>query len=72
VSEDEAAKVVASWFDKADAALASALAERTAGRIDFAVNRAYYAAFYAASAALLHRGQSFTRHGACARRFIAS
>lgn len=58
----ETARVVAFWLDKADAALDSARAECTAGRTDFAVNRANYAAFYAASAALLHRGQTFTRH----------
>jgi len=60
--DDETAKLVTFWLDKADAALASARAERSARRIDFAVNRAYYAAFYAASAALLHRGRTFTRH----------
>lgn len=56
------AKAVAFWLDKADAALVSARAEHAAGRFDFAVNRAYYAAFYAASAALLHRGRRFTKH----------
>jgi uncharacterized protein len=60
--DEEAARVVAFWLDKADAALASARAERLAGWIDFSINRAYYAAFYAASAALLHRGRSFNRH----------
>jgi uncharacterized protein len=56
------ARVVAFWLDKADAALASARAEQIAGRMDFAINRAYYAAFYAASAVLLHLGRSFSKH----------
>ena len=65
MSQDaDTAKAVAFWLDKADAALASARAEQTAGRLDFAVNRAYYAAFYAASAAFLHRGQRFAKHTA--------
>lgn len=62
MSEDaETARAIAFWLEKAEAALASARAERAAGRFDFAVNRAYYAAFYAASAALLHRGRHFTK-----------
>ena len=33
-----------------------------AGRYDFAVNRSYYSAFYAASAVLLVRGRHFVKH----------
>jgi uncharacterized protein (UPF0332 family) len=57
-----AGEVVTYWFDKADAALASARSERLAGRPDFAVNRAYFAAFYAASAVLFARGRRFVKH----------
>jgi len=58
----DTARAVAFWLDKADTALASARSEHAAGRFDFAVNRAYYAAFFAASAALLHRGRRFAKH----------
>lgn len=55
-------EVVSYWFDKAEAALAPARSERLAGRPDFADNRAYFAAFYAASAALLAKGRRFVKH----------
>jgi uncharacterized protein (UPF0332 family) len=77
VTADEAARgAVAYWLDKAEAALASARAELAAGRYDFAINRAYYAAFYAASAVLLTRGQHFVKHtgvrGAVRRDLVKS
>jgi uncharacterized protein (UPF0332 family) len=50
------------WLAKSEAALASAASEHAAGRFDFALNRAYYAAFYAASAALIQRGKRFVKH----------
>ena len=59
---DDAGEVVSYWFDRAEAALASARSESLADRPDFAVNRAYFAAFYAASAVLLARGRRFVKH----------
>ena len=50
------------WFRKSADALESARSELLAGRYDFAVNRAYYASFYAASAVLLARGRHFVKH----------
>jgi uncharacterized protein (UPF0332 family) len=55
-------KAVAFWIEKAHRSLDSAQAEVVAGRVDFAVNRCYFAAFYAATAALLSRGQRFRKH----------
>ncbi len=55
-------EVVAYWLQQAKAALASADDEYQAGRFGFAVNRAYYACFYAAEAALLQDGRQFKRH----------
>ena len=43
-------------------ALTSAHAEAAAHRLNFAVNRAYYACFYAASAVLLSAGHRFVKH----------
>lgn len=50
------------WMRRADAALESAASELAAGRLEFAVNRAYYACFYAASAVLLIAGRTFVKH----------
>lgn len=60
---DEARQqIVEYWLRKADAALQSAHSEMHALRFDFAVNRAYYACFYAASAVLLAMGRKFVKH----------
>jgi uncharacterized protein (UPF0332 family) len=49
-------------MQKASQALASARSERDADRLDFAVNRSYYACYYAASAALMKLGKTFVKH----------
>ena len=49
-------------LQKAAQALASAQSEFQANRLDFAVNRAYYACFYAASAVMLQQGKQFVKH----------
>jgi uncharacterized protein (UPF0332 family) len=60
--EDPRGVVAEYWMDKAEQALASARDETASGRLSFAVNRSYYAAFYAASAVLLTRGHRFVKH----------
>jgi len=50
------------WWSKAKASLSSAKRELEANEYNFAMNRIYYAAFYAVSAALLERGISFKKH----------
>jgi uncharacterized protein (UPF0332 family) len=63
MTRDEArAKVIQHWLRKADTALESAKAEFAAKRFDFAVNRSYYACFYAASAMLLSEDRKFVKH----------
>lgn len=63
MTRDEAtAQAVHYWLVKASECLISAEDEARAGRISFAVNRCYYAAFYAASATLLARGKRFVKH----------
>lgn len=61
---DEAPRsgVVRYWWSMAEESLASAQRESESGSYPFAVNRIYYAAFYAACAALLDRRQSFRKH----------
>lgn len=60
--EDARSTVIQYWLDKAAEALASAEAEYEAGRYSFAVNRAYYACFYALSAVLLAEELKFVKH----------
>jgi uncharacterized protein (UPF0332 family) len=61
-TEEQRAEVVRYWWSKAEDSLASARRELEAQAYDFAVNRLYYAAFYAVSAALLERRLSFRKH----------
>jgi uncharacterized protein (UPF0332 family)/predicted nucleotidyltransferase len=60
--EELVQQVVDEWMSRADEAMASARAELAAHRYSFVLNRAYYAAFYAASAVLLSRGRHFVKH----------
>lgn len=63
MTHDEARiEIIDYWLKKADEALESARSESFAGRLGFAVNRAYYACFYAASAVLLQMGKKFVKH----------
>lgn len=58
----EISAIVHYWMEKARDALASAGSEFSAGRYSFAMNRAYYACFYAASAVLLNNKRRFSKH----------
>jgi hypothetical protein len=63
MTRDEAtARAVRYWIEKARECLVSADDESRAVRFEFAINRCYYAAFYAASATLLARGRRFVKH----------
>jgi uncharacterized protein (UPF0332 family) len=52
------------WLDKADESLNSATSELEAGRLTFAVNRLYYAMFYAVSALFAAKNLSYGKHSA--------
>lgn len=52
------------WWKMALESLESARREADAESLPFAINRLYYAAFYAVSAALLERNIAFNRHSA--------
>jgi uncharacterized protein (UPF0332 family) len=63
MTEEEAQReVVRYWLGQARHALAPARSEAAAARFSFAVNRAYYACFYAGSAVLLSEGRKFVKH----------
>jgi len=61
---EQRVEVIRYWWTQAEESWAAARRELVAGSCLFAVNRLYYAAFYAASAALLERQLSYKRHTA--------
>ena len=63
MSEEEAkAEAIRYWWDKARESLQAARREFAAGAYSFAMNRAYYALFYAVSTLLLEEGRRFKKH----------
>lgn len=61
-SEEKRSSVVRYWFEKAEESMTSARREFEAGSLSFAMNRLYYAAFYAVSALLMSKKLSFKKH----------
>ncbi len=66
---DAKSALITLWLGKADEALASAELELDTGHAGFAVNRLYYACFYAVTALLLADGKQFSRHSAVRAEF---
>jgi len=60
--EEQKKLAVQYYWNQAIESLESAEREFNAGSFNFAVNRAYYAAFYAVTAALLDRNLKFVKH----------
>ena len=56
------AEAVRYWWNKARDSLTAARRELAAAAYPFAINRAYYALFYAVSALLLEEGRRFAKH----------
>ena len=52
------------WLEKAGESLASAESELNADRLSFAVNRLYYAVFYAATALFALEDRRLAKHAA--------
>lgn len=70
MNESDARKtLIVLWLEKAEEALASAKLELNAGHTNFAVNRLYYACFYAVTALLLRDNKQFARHSAVKSEF---
>ncbi len=59
---DARQEVVARLLEKAERALAAARREQRAGDFELAMNRVYYACFYAVTAVLLKEGREFVKH----------
>ena len=71
MNESEAQKeLIGLWLEKADDALFSAELELSAGHANFAMNRLYYACFYAVTGLLLQGGKQFARHSAVKSEFV--
>jgi len=64
LAPEERKTIVALRLESARRSLADARLLLAAGSVRGAVNRAYYAMFYAASALAIAGGQSFTKHSA--------
>ena len=58
--------LIAVWLEKSDDSLQSAKIELKEGHTVFALNRIYYACFYAATALLLKGGKQYSKHSAAA------
>lgn len=58
----ERKKLAVYWMQKAKRSYETAVRELKQKNYDFCANRLYYAAFYAVSAVLILRGQSYTKH----------
>ena len=61
-TDERRMEVVRYWWSKAEESLTSAKRELEAQSYSFAMNRLYYAMFYAVSAVLLERRLSFKKH----------
>ena len=64
LSEDDRRRMVVSWLEKADQALADTATLLAQQSVTGAMNRCYYAMFYAVSALAIHDSQVLHKHSA--------
>jgi len=62
---------IAANLERAENSIQAAKELAASGFYDFAASRAYYAAFYAATAALLDEGLEFSKHSGSSLRYIS-
>lgn len=62
IEREKRSEMIRYWWSKAEECLASAHLEFKAGALSFAMNRLYYAAFYAVSALLMESDMSLRKH----------
>ena len=60
--QEKRREIIKYWFEKAQESFDAAQDEMAANRLSFAVNRIYYACFYAVSAVLLKKNLEFKKH----------
>lgn len=62
MKKDAKAEAIRYWWEKSLESLEAARRDLSAESLSFAINRAYYALFYAVSALLLEEGYRFQKH----------
>lgn len=62
ISNAEKEELVNYWLEKSEESIASAKSEIEHDRLSFAVNRLYYAMFYAMTAILTAKGETYSKH----------
>lgn len=62
ISKQDREELVNYWLEKAEESIQSASSEIDNDRLSFAINRLYYALFYAMSAISTARGVSYSKH----------
>jgi hypothetical protein len=62
LKKDAKAEAIRYWWEKSLESLEAARRDLRAESLSFAINRAYYAVFYAVSALLLEEGHRFQKH----------
>ena len=62
MKKDAKAEAIRYWWEKSLESLEAARRDLSAESLSFAINRAYYAVFYAVSALLLEEGHRFQKH----------
>jgi len=62
LKKDAKAEAIRYWWEKSLESLEAARRDLSAESLSFAINRAYYAVFYAVSALLLEEGHRFQKH----------
>jgi len=60
--EEDKQKLIDYWFKKSEESIESAKNESENGRLSFAVNRLYYSMFYAMTAILTVKGETYSKH----------
>jgi uncharacterized protein (UPF0332 family) len=64
MNEEQRTLLASTWMYKAESAIRDASLLKENGRLHACINRLYYAVFYAASAVLAFRGNTYGRHSA--------
>ena len=69
MKKDAKAEAIRYWWEKSLESLEAARRDLSAESLSFAINRAYYAVFYAVSALLLEEGHRFQKHSGVGAAF---
>jgi len=62
ISNEDKQELVKYWLEKSEESIESAKSEKKEGRLSFAINRLYYAMFYAMTAILTAKDETYSKH----------